>query len=446
MTGHFAMLLNGWSSPTTVTTAIGSFVADGAGNISGGNVDLNDQVNGPLAGAFTGTYCVSSNNLATIKINYSGGISGTNTFAAALNSTGNGNIIFYDATILKASGLLRKQDISAFSTSKINGNYAFGFIGATETTSRFAIAGEFSATGSAHLVGEFDSDIFLTGAKNSTLTSADLSVAATGRATATITFNGLNNSKFVFYVVSATEMLAMQDDLAGSPLVAGRVLKQSGSFTDASLNGVSVVELQSLSAGTTPSMTAGLVTTNGTGTIGWLADQNLAGTTTTLGRYGTFIARSNGRVTQLLGGDPAPQVFYMIQPNQAFVVGTDPLTVDSGVLEPQVGTSFTKASLKGTYLGGSMQPVNASVDEHVGAVPDRSGASALARRPATMAMKSKLRPARSVRLMPVSSNGRAVVSTSASQVGIVYIISPSQFVFLPASSSDTKPALSQFQQ
>jgi hypothetical protein len=45
LTGNYAMLLNGWSSATTATAAVGSFVADGAGNISGGIIDLNDQTN-----------------------------------------------------------------------------------------------------------------------------------------------------------------------------------------------------------------------------------------------------------------------------------------------------------------------------------------------------------------------------------------------------------------
>ncbi|MBZ5667485.1 MAG: Ig domain-containing protein [Acidobacteriia bacterium] len=450
LSGHYAMLLNGWSDATTVTAAIGSFVADGGGNISSGSVDLNDQSNGPLSGTFTGTYCVASNNIATINLTYGGGLSGSNTFAAALNSGGsNGNIIFFDNTILKASGLLRKQDTSAFSTAKINGNYAFGFVGADGggSAARFAMAGQFNSNGSGTLTGEFDSDIYLTGADNATLSSNNFSVASTGqsagRGTATITFTGQNNLKFVFYVVSASEMLAMEDDLAGSSLVAGQVLLQTGSFTNASLNGVSVSEVETFSSGTTPSAAAGLVTTNGAGTIAWSTDQNQAGTMSSQSLSGSYGASANGRVTLTLSGQSNPPVFYLIAPNQAFVVGTYSLGVDFGLMQPQSGSNFSNSSLSGAYLGGSLQPVSASVGEDVDAAQldgagnfsrtsdnNGSGGTSTTTLTATYA---------------VSPNGRVVVSKSGTQVGIMYAISNSQFAFLPASASDTQPTLSQFQ-
>jgi large repetitive protein len=448
LSGHYAMVLNGWSAATTATAAIGSFVADGGGNISTGSVDLNDQSNGPLNGSFTGTYCVASNNIATINLTYGGGLSGTNTFAAALNSGGsNGNIIFYDGTILKASGLLRRQDTSAFSTSKVKGNYAFGFVGAAGSAARFAMAGAFSSDGSGNFTGEFDSDTYLTGPFNATLSSNNFSVASSGqsagRGTATITFTGQNNLKFVFYVVSASEMLAMEDDLAGSPLLAGQVLQQSGSFTNASLNGVGVSEVETFNFGTTPSATAGLVTTNGAGTISWSTDQNLAGTVSSQSSSGSYGTSANGRVTMSLSGQSNPPVFYLISANQAFVVGTYSLGVDFGVIEPQSGSNFSNSSLSGAYLGGSLQPVSAAVGEDVDAAQlDGAGNfSRTSNNNGTGGTSTSTLTA----TYAVSSNGRVVVSKSGAQVGIMYAISNSQFVFLPASTSDTQPALSQFQ-
>ena len=90
-------------------------------------MDVNDQTNGPQSGTFTGKYCVASNNLATIQVTQGGGLSGSHTFAVALNSvssgvSSNGSIIYYDSSTLKASGLVRKQATSAFSPTKINGN------------------------------------------------------------------------------------------------------------------------------------------------------------------------------------------------------------------------------------------------------------------------------------------------------------------------------------
>ena len=447
LSGQYAMLLNGWSASATVTAAIGSFTADGGGTISSGVVDLNDQSNGPLSGTFTGTYCVSSNNLATITLHYGGGLSGTNTFAAALNSAGsNGNIIFYDNTILKASGLLRKQDSTAFSTGKIKGNYAFGFVGAGGSVSapRFAMAGQFNSNGTGALSGEFDSDVYLLGPANATLSSNNFAVASNGRGTATITFTGQNNLQFVFYVVSASEMLAMEDDVAGSSLLAGQVLQQTASsFTDTSLNGTGVIELESFKTATTAVATAGLVTANGSGTINWSADQNSGGAMSTVNPSGTYSTSSDGRVTQLLGGVSSPQVFYLVGTNQAFVVGTDSLTVDFGVMVPQVGSSFNLSSLNGAYQGGSMQPVSAIVGERVASALS-NGAGSFNQTSDDNSISGPTTNSLTA-TTTVSANGRGVVSSGGSQVGIVYIVSPTQFVFLPASAIDTEPKLVQFQ-
>ncbi len=452
LSGQYAMLLNGWSGATTVTAAAGSFLADGAGNISSGSLDLNDQTNGPSSGTFTGTYCVGSNNLATINLTYGGALSGSNTFAAALNSSGsNGNIIFYDNSDRKASGLLRKQDTSAFSTGKIKGNYAFGLVGAdgNGTGARYAMAGAFSSDGSGNLTGEFDSDIYLTGPANETLSSSNFSVASTGRGTATITFTGQNNLKFVFYVVSASELLVMEDDSAGNPLLSGQVLQQSGTFTDASLDGVSVIELQSLnndgsgeSAGT-----AGLVTTTGNAaTYSLSADLNQSGTMSTESYSGAYSVSSNGRVTLTSNGVSAVPVFYLVAENQAFVIGTNG-GVDYGTMEPQTGSSFTNASLSGNYLGGSQPPVSSNVDEETDYI-NANGVSPTGTLSGTSDANGSGGPASGSisGTYVVSSNGRVVVSQSGVQVGIIYLISDSQFVFLPASTSDTEPILSQFEQ
>ena len=162
-----------------------------------------------------------------------------------------------------------------------------------------------------------------------------------------------------------------------------------------------------------------------------------------MSQTGTYSTSSDGRVTLSLNGQSSPPVFYMIGANQAFVVGTNPLTVDFGVMEPQSGSNFTKSSLTGAYQGGSLQPVNASVREEIDAVQadgngnfsetsDSNGSGGTSTNTLTATYA-------------VSSNGRVVVSQSGSQIGIAYLISGSQFVFLPASATDTNPKLTQFQ-
>ena len=261
---------------------------------------------------------------------------------------------------------------------------------------------------------------------------------------------------FVFYVVSASELLVMDDDTTGVsngvPLVTGQVLKQSGSFTDASLNGVSVIELQSLSnGGTTPSVTAGLLTTTGNAaTYSVTLDQNKGGTVSSNSDSGTFSVSSNGRVTVTSSGGGGAPVFYLIAQNQAFAIGTNG-GVDFGMLTPQSGSSFTKASLNGNYMGGSQPPQSSNVSAEV----DQAHADGAGNLTVTSYNNGtgcggggggNACPDSSTftATYTVSSNGRVVISQGGVQGAILYIISSSQAVVMP--TQDNSPKLIDFHQ
>lgn len=439
LSGPYAMVLNGWSGAGSALAAIGSFVADGSGGISDGTMDLNDQSVGPRNGTFTGTYCVASDGLATIEVSYSGAIRGGNTFAVALNSAGSGNIIFYDNSNLKAAGLLRKRDGSIFSTGLIQGNYAFGAVGGDSNAARFAIAGTFNADGTGNLTGESDSNIYGTGPTNATVSSSNFSVQANGRGTAILSFASEGNHNFVFYLVSRSEMLMMEIDNAGSPILAGQVLQQNGGFTDASLLGTNLLETQALSGGKV-SATVGIVTANGGGAISLTADQNLGATIVTVNESGTYSCSQNGRALISFDGQPHSTILYMVATNQAFVVGTDPSAVDFGTLQPQFAGNFNDASLRGSYSGGSLPPVNTDVSEEV----DQLQLDGFGNLTQTSAENSGGGPSRNnlAGTYSVSPNGRAIVAQNGMQIGIIYAISNLQFVFLPTSTSS--PKLSDF--
>jgi hypothetical protein len=450
LTGNYAFESLGWSSSTAAISVAGSFLADGNGNITAGLLDLAEQgiSSGPLSGTFTGTYCVTSSNLATITLTYTGGLSGGNTFVAALDlADSNGHIISYDSSDRKVSGLLRQQDTSAFLTSKIDGNYAFGIVGNDQIGYRFGMAGEFASDGNGSLSGEYDSDDAGLLQASQTISSTNFSVASNGRGTATLT-STLGNTKFVFYVVSASEMLMMAVDTETSPaVIAGQVLQQSGTLTDASLNGVSVLELASLgSTGSQPAALAGLVNTTGTSaTYNLNADQNQAGTMSEPTDSGTFSVSSNGRVTLSSTAGGAERIFYLVAQNQAFVIGTNP-GVEFGVIEPQTGTNFTAAALSGIYLGGSQPPQSASVNEEADYL-NSNGAGALSETSDKNGTGGVTQSGPTSATYLVSGNGRVVVSQNATAILILYMISGSQAVALPVSSTENPnadPALIDF--
>jgi hypothetical protein len=483
LSGHYAFVAAGWddSGANTGMAAAGSFVANGSGTISSaGLIDLADQSNstGTESGTITsGTYCVGSNNLATLTLNLSG-ISGISsiTLAAALDSADhNGHIISYDVNNIQvqASGLLRQQTTSDFSTASIKGNYAFGVIGEDQSGSRLGLVGEFNSNGSGSLSGEGDYDDGGSnqgsGSGNSSLSASDFSMASTGRGTATVTLPSAGNGgvtlNFVFYVVNSSELVMMALDSTEEPPVifAGQVLEQSGTFSNSSLNGTSILETQGLdqsSSPAVPDVQAGFLTTNGQGDFTATLDENDGGTVTTgNATSGNYSVASNGRVT-LTNAGKHPPVFYLISENEGFGIGTDS-EVSFGMFQPQSGSDFNNASLTGNYYGGSKNPVTANSSEEVDSV-NSNGAGVFSvtsyndsynncgngnncdggPNGSTMSVNYSVQSNGTVTLTCGSETGGGCpVGTT---VGYIFIVSDSQVVFLPAQ--DQNPKLDDFHQ
>ncbi|MGA8300564.1 MAG: putative Ig domain-containing protein [Terriglobales bacterium] len=443
LNGNWAMMLRGYNNnqqPAPFSAAVGSFVADGSGNITGGSIDINDQVNGPASGSITsGKYCIATNNTGLMTLNQNvGGSSTAHTYAIALNSSNsNGHLISYDNSALVTSGPLRQQTTSAFATSQISGYYAFGLIGADSggaaAISRSGMAGTFLANGAGTLNGIADSDADGTLGSEVTVQAGDLTVlsSTTGRGTVTIAI-GSTNMNFVFYVVSSTELLLMESDAVTKPLLAGQVLGQTegGSFSNISLDGIAILGAQAIDgSGAQPAgfVTAGTINAGGNGTASINLDQNDAGTEGTVSATGTYAVSPSGRVT-LTGFGNHPPVLYLISPNTGFAIGTDD-TVLFGRFFAQSGSSFTNGSITGSYSGGSEPPEDVNSGSEVDlltsdGVGDLTGFSL-----ASNGSAPQNTPISAT--YSVSGNGRVTVSQGGNQVGIVYIIDSSALLFMP---------------
>ncbi len=447
LNGNYAVLLSGWKNGATrAKSYVGSFIADGAGNISSGTMDIADQGHtAPETDPFTGTYCVSSNNLVALTLNSGGN---TIVFEAAIDSVNsgvstNGHIIEYDTSGELNSGILRRQDTTAFSTGKIKGNYAFGYIGVDPSDNRLALGGQFNADGSGNLSGVYDADDVGVLETDQTLTSNGLTVASTGRGTTTITTN-TGSLNYVFYVVSATEALVMAADTATPPtILAGRLLQQSGTFTDASLDGISVYETQGYdikNTPATPEAIVGLVTTTGNaGTFTLSNDANDGGTVSTGSDAGTYSVSSNGRAT-VTGTSNHEPILYLIAPNQAFVIGTNS-KVDFGTMTPQSGSNFTKASLSGVYMGGTQPPVYDNTADSIWTEVSSGNADGNGNLTVTGYQNNSetgVSSGNSSLTYTIDSTGRVVVlcgtgnsfCTAGSSAAIMYMVSDTQAVWL----------------
>lgn len=426
LNGNYAFLVSGFS-PNGHFVAAGSFLADGNGNITNGVMDSNDPLTLLVSRSFTGTYLIDATDLGTMTLSIPG--VGSRVFALSVMANGNAKIIEFDDLTgngTRNSGVLLKQDTSAFSTAQINGSYAFGFLGTGAQGGRYGLAGQFQANAGLFTSGALDSD-------DAGVTAANVAFAGTysvptanpptGRGTATISVAGQRTTNYSFYVVSATRLLVMETDNipgVGSPLVSGSILQQSGSLA---LNGNSVFETTALDTSGSPSTAVslvGLFTTNGSTTLTVSADENTAGSLTPISSIGTY-AVSNGRATingsGIATSDP---VLYLVSPNEAFLVGTD-ANVTFGFMTAQSGT-FTTASLTVAYAGGSIAPVSsAGTNEVVALVPDGAGGFTATTDSSTGSGLGQNQASSGG--YSVIANGRGVFTVNSINTSIFYMIS-----------------------
>ena len=181
-------------------------------------------------------------------------------------ANGNANIIEFDDStggfimVRRNSGVLLKQDTSAFSTSSINGSYAFGFVGIDSSKNRFGMAGAVStARWNGELYsGVLDSDDSSSGASGAvSITGGAYTVASYGRGTATI-----GNAQGSLLVTASTLSVKRTARVGidtfragGNPLVSGTILQQSSNALshDGNFSGPSVFEVTALDASTAES-------------------------------------------------------------------------------------------------------------------------------------------------------------------------------------------------
>jgi hypothetical protein len=243
---------------------------------------------------------------------------------------------------------------------------------------------------------------------------------------------GADTLTFDFYQVSPTELLAISADMTSLtiPMVSGTILPQTGPFTNASFNAANVLEttgsaLQS-PAHYVPDVTLGLLASNGAGSVVANYDEfrsTLLAPQTYPATYA--VDASTGR-TPITSSGNVKLILYLVSSSKAFVLGTDTST-SSGLVEAQVGSSFTNASLKGKYLGGTLPWPNLQVVSL--AAPDGAGNITFT---SNTSGSSGLKPnVPTTGTYAVDATGRAPVTVSGdSTPRILYVVWPTKTVLL----------------
>ena len=460
--GNYAFSFNGMTtgggSASTPFAAVGRFTADGAGNLTNGELDANGvgAMEKAVAQTFTGTYSIGADQRGVMSLNIPGG----GTLAFAMMANGNAKLVEIDAggghgTV--GSGSLEKVDTTAYSTSKIAGDYAFGVAGFDQSNNRTAITGRFTANGSGMLTnGAADAN------QSGTFTTLNV-FAASYTVTDTATGRGIinlpallggapQNLDYVFYVVNAGKLFAMEMDAVSplTPLLNGMLLQQQtpvGGFSSSSLNGNTVMYLTGRTTcpgGTNPgpNVIAGMLSTNGVGIANLTYDQNCGGGSSSVtGLAGTFDVTSNGRVAFRLGGSYIGA--YLVSSNQAFFIVPDG-SVLFGFGETQAAGSFTNTAVTGTYAGLATTPAALGVSIFSGEFT-ADGASPTGNLTGVEDIGAPSGPSLGVAanatysISAAPTDGRGTTSGRIGGTGVLYVVSSSKFVVL--SLSDPNPAV-----
>jgi hypothetical protein len=388
LNGHYALLMEGFqgSGGTPILMAAG-FAANGSGDITNGEEDINDTVS-PQHLTFDSTsnrslYTVGTDHHGCLQLTNTGGTTAIFRFVlGGINSgiASKGRVIEFDDNSGtgkggRSSGILRLQDPNSFVMSALQNQYAFGVDGwgiENNQLIHFNAAGSFGNSGGT-LSGIDDVNFGgVTSPDTTSLTGGINSISATtGRGTGTFDF-----FDWAIYMVNSSEFFVIGTDPITATVSLGRAIATGNSFTASSLSGNYVVHVTGNTNGSANADLELLTMTPGgaqAGTLSGTVYSYGAGNgaqNTTLGGVTYNVDPAAGRVTLGNPGDNFP-ILYLTTPTDgiaAFVVGVGADAL-FGMAEPQTSPALSA----GTYLFGTEDPSDNTATNKAGVETIGSG-------------------------------------------------------------------------
>ena len=330
---------------------IGEFAADGAGNITGGSVDINDggtlsqlQIFGSKNSCSSppsspSSYSITSNGRGILTLNTCAG-GPTLTLNFYVVSLGSAKFVGTN-TAQQVAGFTSQQAPNAtFNAAAISGSYVFLLAG-SESSEPITTAGSFVADGNGNLTsGVLDENVNGTPAVDlpflpSGSSAGSYTVASNGRGTATFTTSGRTYT-FVFYLgpMGTNTTAVFQETDSGIASDGNFTLQQTAAFTVASIQGNYAIETSGAS-GATAQVSTGQFGANGAGAItAGNMDTNTGGTLApgqpVTGSYTSPAA--NGRATLTLNSSTPNYAAYVISPTQVYILGIQSGQLAAGAL------------------------------------------------------------------------------------------------------------------
>lgn len=377
LNGQYAFSMSGVDLNGAYIARVGSFIADGAGHITGGLEDVLSMSSGQPAGEVSfsgGNYQIQANGRGLIVLQASGGgglylnLAMQSPSAGFLLQTADRNA---DLTAT-SSGTFNLQTSSGFSVAALARPYVFDFSGvsfAGTSVAPISMIGQIKTDGNGNITGGvMDSNDGNVAAPSGATAVAPgtYQLDSTGNGTAfgrgTMTFNGYT---FVFYIVDATHFKVLEEDNFGGTL--GDALAQSGAIPTQNsqfagsfaylVGGASVVGTQG------PVARAARFASDGNGGLGAISlDDNNSGSYTHISQGSNISSASyaidtanagSGRGTFTFtdsGSGTFSNVFYMISPTQAVVQDTSDGIIGDGPFYAQTAGPFTVNGSAGNYV------------------------------------------------------------------------------------------------
>jgi hypothetical protein len=472
LNGQYAFLVKGAGATTGYNAIIGSFAADGNGNITSGLQDVNRSIAVVTGLTLKGSYSVGSDNRGCLRLTNSNG--GTLVFRIALGTFSGGTaaqgamtaFIDNNGQAQRLTGVLKQQDLTA---PAFNGTYAFGWEGMDSSGYRMAAAGIITSDGGGNLTNtSFDINdngstaTFTGGSGSYNLPSG----APGGRGTLQIIIPIGGGSSVtandVLYVVSASDAFFMSIDPndASHPILIGEAKLQTGPFSTSMLASGSgyvfwTAGIDSSNGASITTIGQAQFTTN-TGVATVTADSNDYGVEGPEGSaQATFTVDSSGRTT-ITGLGPNAPIVYMVDSTQGFAVGGSG-TVAFGYVQQQTLSSFSTSTISGQFFFGGGAPategsyesgsLNFAPGEPSGMIAVTVDSSRPDHNLFCDQCDGGLQPNNSFSGLPYTFSAGAgapgqgclgdVVAGPACQGNLIgYIVSPSKMVFMQTSTPD----------
>jgi hypothetical protein len=462
LTGQYAFFFTGFDSNGAYQAA-GSITANGSGVIVSGEEDVNNFVGPSSSVPIAGTYQVTSDDRGTMTINSS---LGTHTYKFALNTQGTkGRFISFDQSGVRGSGIIERQDPTAFDPSVLSNGYVLGLSGEDSSGGRVGALGLMFPDGAGFIAGS-TLDVNDGGSVSPTFGSFSgiYSVDSTGRGTATLLIPGLGSGIFDFalYVVSANEFLIISVDPIGQNnlILGGPAEIQNGApFTSSSFSGSSIFSLSGTN-GSAPQDIVGRLGFNGDSNVTANFDENNGGNITVAGSMtGAYDLELNGRGTlNLDNSNGSATVWYMYATgtNQGFVMDASTSAAGIGEMYPvSIVPPFSNSDILGSYLVGSGDPVTQTTPLYSGVSSFDGGSSVQGQglingaediSQVTLSPNQVLTGTYSV--SGVSNNGRGAILLTSPTAGTiaVWVASPTEVLGLNIGSTTTQPVVLFFEQ